>query len=158
MGRIAWFDAHARKIYGDLETFDEAILAPLQRDLIKCERALAMRLPCLGRCLAVFWLCLSFVNELLARFFGLQACLRLLHEPLPSYWGMVAGPLLCRCACAPQTHNSFGRGPNLLDLRGCTSDTVATASSSRTGRQVRGDCVTPSPFSPNFADVPTIAH
>jgi len=51
MGRIAWFDAHARKIYGDLETFDEAILAPLQRDLIKCERALAMLLPCLGRCM-----------------------------------------------------------------------------------------------------------
>lgn len=35
MGRIAWFDAHARAKYGDQTTFDDAILAPLQRDLIK---------------------------------------------------------------------------------------------------------------------------
>lgn len=37
MGRIALFDGHARKFVGDreaLETFDQFILGPLQRDLI----------------------------------------------------------------------------------------------------------------------------
>ncbi len=37
MGRIALFDAHARKYVGDaasLAVFDDVLLAPLQRDLI----------------------------------------------------------------------------------------------------------------------------
>lgn len=35
MGRIAWFDAHARKRVGDVKTFDNAILGPIQRDLLR---------------------------------------------------------------------------------------------------------------------------
>ena len=34
MGRIALYDAHARKRYGDQASFDDHTLAPLQRDLI----------------------------------------------------------------------------------------------------------------------------
>lgn len=35
MGRIAWFDGHARKRVGDLKTFNNAVLGPIQRDLLK---------------------------------------------------------------------------------------------------------------------------
>jgi hypothetical protein len=34
MARIGWFDAHARRNVGDQATFDNIILAPIQRDLI----------------------------------------------------------------------------------------------------------------------------
>eukprot|EP00055_Hartaetosiga_balthica_P004148 m.10318 g.10318 ORF g.10318 m.10318 type:complete len:814 (-) comp3651_c0_seq2:140-2581(-) len=34
MGRIAWFESHARKRIGDRNTFDEHIMSPLERDLI----------------------------------------------------------------------------------------------------------------------------
>jgi hypothetical protein len=33
MGRIAWFDALARRRYGDLETFDNVLLNRLRDDL-----------------------------------------------------------------------------------------------------------------------------
>eukprot|EP00043_Microstomoeca_roanoka_P000963 m.30236 g.30236 ORF g.30236 m.30236 type:complete len:789 (+) comp10587_c0_seq1:120-2486(+) len=35
MGRIAWFDAHARKRVGDLATFDNHLLEPLLQELIR---------------------------------------------------------------------------------------------------------------------------
>lgn len=35
LARIAWFDSYARRFVGDLSTFNDRILAPLQSDLIQ---------------------------------------------------------------------------------------------------------------------------